>query len=136
MMLPEEAIDHCRSHAVTVGYLLIVQDDVQDGWRRRSGPPCAEVLFAAARIQERLLGWRYAYWVMLDDDVPFVRGGPREFERFLYAWEPAVGLPAMCARCGRATHALRRVAPRKPAVPRKPRTEERSASLLSETLAG
>merc|ERR1719353_989558 len=32
---------------------------------------------------------------MLDDDVPFVRGGPREFERFLYAWEPAVGLPAM-----------------------------------------
>jgi hypothetical protein len=53
-----------------------------------------QVLFAAARQQERLQGWRYSYWIMLDDDVPFMRGGPREFEQFLRYWEPAVGVPA------------------------------------------
>lgn len=53
-----------------------------------------QVLFAAARLQERRQGWRYVYWIMLDDDVAFLRGGPREFEAFLSAWEPAVAVPA------------------------------------------
>jgi hypothetical protein len=51
------------------------------------------VLFSAALELEQLQGWRYLYYIFLDEDLRYTQGSPREFEGLLALYEPAVASP-------------------------------------------